>query len=220
MADLDALWPLAALRVTCGDLELRFLDDARLAALATLATDGIHAPDAPLPFNTRWTAGTPTEVVRRVLTYHWGVRTKVAPESWTIELGLLRDGEILGVQGASAHDFVVNRSAETGSWLGRRYQGQGLGTRMRLMMLHLLFEGFDATQALTAAYADNPRSQGVTRRIGYVPNGVDRVAREGESVESRRFVLTRAAWDERPDEHRLDVTLTGVAGARELLGMP
>jgi hypothetical protein len=77
-----------------------------------------------------------------------------------------------------------------------------------------------AIQARTAAFADHRASQAVTRRIGYAPNGVDLAAREGESVESRRFVLSRADWDERPAEHRLDITLTGVAAARELLGMP
>ncbi|WP_028045903.1 GNAT family N-acetyltransferase [Cellulomonas sp. URHE0023] len=215
MTALTDLWPVADLRVTCGDLSLEFLDDARLVELAALAGEGIHDPDV-LPFNSPWSKGTPTEVARRVLAYQWAVRGSIEPNSWRLELALVRDGEVLGVQGAFASDFPVTRTAETGSWLGRRHQGHGLATPMRLMMLHLLFEGLGAQVATTAAFADNAASQAVTRRIGYTPNGLDRVAREGAAVESRRFVLSRADWARVP---RPEITLSGVEPVRELLGL-
>ncbi|WP_426593876.1 GNAT family N-acetyltransferase [Cellulomonas sp. McL0617] len=215
MTSLPDVWPMAALRVTCGDLTLQFLDDDLVLALAVLGGQGIHDPSY-LPFNSAWSKGSPIEVTRRVLAYQWAARGKVAPEDWQIELALVRDGEVLGVQGAFARAFPVTRTAETGSWLGQRHQGQGLGTTMRLMMLHLLFEGFDAQVATTAAYADNPASQAVTARIGYLPNGVDVVAREGVAVESRRFLLSRADWSVQP---RPEVTLEGVEPVRELLGL-
>ena len=215
MTSLSALWPVADLRVTCGDLSLEFLDDAKLVALATLAGEGIHDPDV-LPFNSPWSKGTPSEVSRRVLAYQWAVRGNVEPDAWRLELALVRRGEVLGVQGAFATDFPVTRTAETGSWLGRRHQGQGLGTTMRWMMLHLLFEGLGAQVATTAAFVDNPASQAVTRRIGYTQNGLDRVAREGAAVESRRFVLSRSDWSSSP---RPEVTLSGVEPVRELLGL-
>ena len=155
-------------------------------------------------------------MARSILTYQWAARAKVEPEKWQLELALVRDGEVLGVQGAFAKASPSRATAETGSWLGRRHQGQGLGTTMRLMMLHLLFEGFDAEVATTAAFADNPASQAVTRRIGYTPNGVERLSREGALVESRRFLLTRADWSA---HDRPAVTLTGVEPVRELLGL-
>jgi RimJ/RimL family protein N-acetyltransferase len=41
----------------------------------------------------------------------------------------------------SGRDFAVLREVHTGSWLGQRYQGQGLGTEMRSAVLHLGFAG-------------------------------------------------------------------------------
>ncbi len=54
---MDDLWPLAGLRVRSGDLELRYMDDADVHALARLAADGVHAPEA-MPFTVPWTRGT------------------------------------------------------------------------------------------------------------------------------------------------------------------
>ncbi|KQY46349.1 GNAT family N-acetyltransferase [Cellulomonas sp. Root137] len=215
---MDDLWPVTGLRVRSGDLELRYTDDEDLAALARLAGDGVHAPDA-MPFTTPWTRGTPTEVARSVLAYQWGARASASPAKWNLELAVVRAGEVLGTQELTAQDFLVTRSAETGSWLGLRHHGQGVGTRMRLMILHLLFEGFDGLRATTSAFADNASSNGVTRRIGYTENGVDVLAREGTPAESRRYVLDRATWDARPPELRPDVTLVGVEAAREQLGL-
>jgi RimJ/RimL family protein N-acetyltransferase len=215
---MDDLWPLAALRVRSGDLELRYMDDADVHALALLAADGVHAPDA-MPFTVPWTRGTPVEVARSILTYQWGARASASPVKWNLELAVVRDGEVLGSQSLSAHDFPVTRTAETGSWLGLRHHGQGIGTRMRLMILHLFFEGFDGLRATTSAFDDSTASLGVTRRIGYAENGVEVLAREGKPATSRRFVLDRATWDARPAELRPEVELVGIAAAREQLGI-
>jgi RimJ/RimL family protein N-acetyltransferase len=215
---MDDLWPISGLRVRSGDLELRYMDDDDLVALARLAGSGVHAPEA-MPFTVPWTRGAPSEVARSVLTYQWGARASLSPQKWNIELAVVRAGEVLGTQSMMASGFPVTRSAETGSWLGLRHQGQGIGTRMRLMILHLLFDGFDALRATTSAFADNAPSNGVTRRIGYTENGVDIVDREGQAAPSRRYVLDRATWDARPEELRPEVTLHGVAGARVQLGL-
>jgi RimJ/RimL family protein N-acetyltransferase len=215
---MDDLWPVAGLCVRSGDLELRYLGDEHLAALARLAAGGIHSPDL-MPFTVPWTRGTPTEVSRSVLTYQWGARASLSPQKWTLELAVVRAGEVLGTQGLMSNDFPVTRTAETGSWLGRAHQGQGVGTRMRLMILHLLFEGFDGRRATTSAFDDNAPSNGVTRRIGYTENGVDVVDREGTPARSRKYVLDRATWDARPEHLRPEVTLDGVDAAREQLGI-
>jgi RimJ/RimL family protein N-acetyltransferase len=194
------------------------MDDADVYALARLASEGVHAPDA-MPFTVPWTRGNPTEVARSVLGYQWGARAAAAPSRWTIELAVVRDGEVLGTQALMAGEFPVTRTAETGSWLGLRHHGQGIGTRMRLMVLHLLFEGFDGRRATTNAWDDNAASNAVTRRIGYAENGIDVLAREGRPTTSRRYVLDRAAWDARPTELRPEVTLAGIAGARDQLGI-
>ncbi|MDM7855055.1 GNAT family N-acetyltransferase [Cellulomonas alba] len=216
MDPLD-VWPFPALRVTSGDLELRYLDDDLLLQAALLAADGVHAADA-MPFTVPWTRGTPAEVATSVLRYQWSRRAELSPERWVLELAVLRGGELVGLQGAQATEFRVTRQAETGSWLGLRFQGQGIGTRMRRLILHLLFEGLGAERATTTAFADNARSNGVTRRVGYRENGRDVLPREGAAAESIRYVLTRDAWAADPD--RPEVALDGVAAVRRHLGVP
>lgn len=212
------VWPLTGLRVVCGDLELRSPDDRLLLDVARLAAQGVHAPDY-MPFLVPWTQGTPTQVARSVVTYQWGLRQRTWPQDWAIELALVRDGEPLGMQGVYAKDFLVTRTAETGSWLGLRHQHGGVGTRMRLMVLHLLFEGFGARYATSSAFTDNPGSSGVSRKIGYRENGVLHQSRADGPVDSQLFELSRAAWDARPAALRLDVRVEGLGPVKEQLGL-
>ena len=43
---------------------------------------------------------------------------------------------------------------------------------MRIATLHLGFLGLDALEASTGAFEDNLASLGVTRKLGYEPNGI------------------------------------------------
>ncbi|GAA4832601.1 GNAT family protein [Luteimicrobium xylanilyticum] len=213
----EEIWPFAGLRVVSDDLELRYLDDDLLFRLAEVAAQGVHAEDA-MPFTTPWTRGTPLDVARSVVTYHWGGRGAVSGTGNTrLELAVLSAGEPVGIQGFFGTDVAITRTVETGSWLGLAYQGHGIGTRMRRLVLHLLFEGLGLDVAVTTAFADNAPSNGVTRRIGYEPNGVDVVAREGKPALSNRYRLTREAWEAQAD--RPDVELHGVAPVRSFLGL-
>ncbi|MDM7830165.1 GNAT family N-acetyltransferase [Cellulomonas edaphi] len=216
MTALADLWPPAALVVTDGELTLRAIDDTLLVGLAELAAEGVHDP-ASMPFVVPWTRGTRLEIARSVLTYQWGVRSRLSPESWALELAVLRGDELLGVQAISAETFPALRVAESGSWLGRRHHGRGVGTRMRLLVLHLLFDQLGAQLATTSAFVDNPASQAVTSRLGYTSNGQDLVLREGASAVSRRYRLARSDWLERPAEHKLDVRYEGLPALREFL---
>lgn len=212
------LWPLLGLRVSGAGLELRWARDELLLELARLSAGGVHDESA-MPFLTPWTRGAPVTVGRSTLQYNWGQRGKISPDDWDLQLAVLRDGEVLGVQGAFAKHFPVTRTAETGSWLGLAHHGQGVGTTMRVLVLHLLFEGFGAETAETAAFVDNPASLGVTRKLGYRETGTRVHAREGAPVEELRFRLDRAGWDARPDWMRPAVELAGVEAVREQLGI-
>ena len=216
--DLASAFPPFGLRVTSGDLELRLPDDTELTRLADVAVAGIHPPERN-PFLVPWNVGEPDEVRRGLLQYHWASRGRIAPEAWALELGVFLDGEPVGVQSVSATAFAATRSAGTGSWLGLEQHGKGLGKRMRLLALHLLFEGFGAADATTEAFDDNPESNGVTRSLGYAPNGVALVDRKGGPATENRYRMTREMWASRPDLHRPDVTLSGVAAVRTMLGL-
>src|SRR5690349_4832065 len=130
---LDALvsiWPAAGLSVRAGDLELRWPDDDMLVKLAGMASRGVHDPER-MPFAFPWTRGTPLEVARNLVTYHWSIRQNVDPKKLMLELAVLVDGEPVGTQAASGANWGVLREAETGSWLGLEFHGRGIGTRMR-----------------------------------------------------------------------------------------
>lgn len=212
-ADLTHLWPASAVRVHAGDLELRWIDDELLVELAALAARGIHEPDS-MPFEHPWTRGTPEEVSRSVLTYQWGLRGKISPENWVLELAVLERGVPVGLQGLTADDWTVLRHVKTGSWLGREHQGRGIGTRMRVLALHLAFEGLGAREASSGAYADNPASNAVSRRVGYDSDGAFHAPREGVAVLHNRYLMPRERWDALREHH------TELAGARiELAGI-
>ncbi|WP_448629500.1 GNAT family N-acetyltransferase [Cellulomonas soli] len=212
-----AIWPFPAVRVRTGDVELRYLDDELLHDLALVAAAGVHDP-ATMPFVVPWTRGTPQEVARATLTYHWAARAGLGGQTWSWELAVLHRGHPVGIQALAARDFAVTRTVTSGSWLGSEHQGQGIGTQMRLAVLHLAFDGLGAQVARTSAFADNARSTGVTRRLGYVADGQEVLDREGQPALSLRYRLERAAWDERPPALRPDVQIEGASAVRAFLG--
>ncbi len=216
--DDATLWPLLGLRVAGVGLELRWPHDELLLELARLATLGVH-DEGFMPFHTPWTRGTPVDVGRKTLQYHWGQRSKLSAEDWSLPLVVLREGHVLGTQEAMAKQYPVTRTAETGSWLGREFHGQGVGTTMRLLILHLLFEGLGAQTATTAAFVGNEPSIRVTRKLGYRENGTAVHASEGTRVTELRFQLTRTDWEARPEWMRPEVSLEGVEAVREQLGI-
>src|SRR6266702_6915684 len=186
-------WPLADLRLQTPDLELRWPSMDDLYALADLAADGVHDPEVQ-PFMVAWTDASPDERARGTLQYHWSQWGSWKPSDWTLELAVVRDGAVVGSQGVGGHDFAVLREVHTGSWLGRRYQGQGIGTRMRAAVLHLAFEGLGARWAMSAAFEDNPASLGVSRKLGYQDDGIEWHVVRGRPALARRLRLDRAAW--------------------------
>jgi RimJ/RimL family protein N-acetyltransferase len=190
---VSSFWPLADLRLRTPLLELRWPSQADLDALAGLAADGVHDP-AVQPFGVAWTDVGPAERARSVLQYHWGRWAAWTPADWRLEFAVVRDGTVVGTQGVSGTDFAIRREVATGSWLGRSFQGQGIGTQMRAAVLALAFEGLDARYACSDAFEDNAASLGVSRKLGYTDDGVQLFSIRGRPAVSRRLRLDRAAW--------------------------
>ena len=82
----------------------------------------------------------------------------------------------------------------TGSWIGRRYQGRGIGTEMRAAVLSLAFDDLHAEYARSTAHSDNAASLGVSRKLGYVDDGVDHLVVRGQAINAQRLLLDRATW--------------------------
>lgn len=211
------IWPLLGVRIRVSDVELATVDDATALELGRLASGGIHGNF--LPFLTPWTRGTPVEIARNLYRYHSGVRRDLSPDSWRLEFAARLDGTLIGVQSLKADGFPTVRSAESGSWLGKAWQGKGIGTLTRIAILALAFDGLGAEQVTTSAWADNVASNAVTRKLGYATNGEERLEREGTVTVMKRFAMPRAAWADRPADLRPHVHMEGVAGLRAWLGI-
>ena len=190
-------WPLAGLRLHTPRLELRWpsLDD--LDELATLAVGGVHDPQVQ-PFSVAWTDIPAAELPSSALQYHWSQWAAWRPGDWSLDLVVVLKGAIVGAQGLKAKDFAVVREVHTGSWIGLRHQGQGIGTEMRAAVLSLAFDELGAESARSHAHRDNAASIGVSRKLGYADDGTERFMVRGQAVSALRLRIDRATWQARP----------------------
>jgi RimJ/RimL family protein N-acetyltransferase len=209
------LFPPLGLRVVAGPLELRGLSDELILELCDVAESGIHDP-AEMPFYFPWSTAPAGQLSRNTAAYHWGKRSTFTPEDFCLDLAVLLDGRVIGAQGVAAKHFPVTRSGETGSWLGREFQGRGLGTAMRQAFCALLFDHLGFEEITSAAFLDNPASLGVSRKVGYAETGLTRVKRrEGELAHTRGFVLTPETFV-RGD---VPIEVTGAEAVRSFIGL-
>ncbi|MCX9190716.1 GNAT family N-acetyltransferase [Carbonactinospora thermoautotrophica] len=208
-------WPLFGLRLVTPRLELRLPTSEDLDALADLAVEGVHDPGY-MPFGVPWTDQPPQRLAPALLQYHWSAWGAWRPDDWRLELAVLRDDVVIGTQGVHGRDFALTREVATGSWLGRRFQGRGIGTEMRAAVLHLAFAGLGAVAAHSAAWADNAASLAVSRKLGYRPNGVERQKRRDEAALHQRLLLDRESWE----RHRtVPVEIYGLEPCLPLFGL-
>lgn len=213
MQTLADWFPPLGLRVTAGPLELRAITDEHLPALCRLAWEGIHAPER-MPFYFPWTDAAPEEVGRAVATYHWRQRAEFTRDHWTLNFCVWFEGELVGLQGIETNDYLITRSGETGSWLGRRYQGKGIGTAMRQAICAFAFDHLDAEEVTSGAFLDNPASLAVSRKVGYRSNGVRRLKRRDSLAENQMLVL-------KPDHfvRGVPIQAEGVEPFRRFIGL-
>lgn len=205
MALIDQ-WPLFGLRVRTPRLELCYPNDQQVAELAELAVQGIHQPGFQ-PFLRAWDEVPPPHQQRNTLQFVWGNRATWKPTSWHCSLVVLIDGQVVGSQGMLADRFALRRTVETGSWLGRAWQGQGFGQEMRAAVLHLAFVGLGAVRAESSAWHDNGASHGVSRKLGYVENGDSWLPRGDTPEQIIRLLLARERWE---PYRRQDIQIEGL----------
>jgi RimJ/RimL family protein N-acetyltransferase len=216
LSDVD-IWPLLGVTIAVSDIELSAIDDRTALDLGRLAARGIHG--MTLPFSTPWSRGTDLDVARNLYRHSSELRATLRPEAWALEFAARLDHTLIGVQSLEARDFTTTRSAASGSWLGRDWQGRGIGTLLRVAILTFAFEGLDASEVTTSAWFDNAPSNAVSRKLGYAPNGEEVHDREGVATVLRHFRLDRKTWDARAAEFRPHVQLDGVEPVRRWLGL-
>lgn len=209
-------WPLFDLSVRTPRLELRYPDDALVDELVAVSQRGIHDP-AEMPFGVPWTDAPSPEFERGSLQHHWKNRAEHTPNGWNVPLAVIVNGNAVGIQGIHATDFAALRTAETGSWLGREFQGQGIGKEMRAAVVHFAFVGLGARRCTSGAWHDNPSSMGVSRSLGYIDNGENIVLRRGVPDRQIRLLLTHDVWE---PHRRDDIEIVGLDGCIDMLIAP
>ena len=96
-------------------------------------------------------------------------------------------------------------------------------TSMRKLQRELLDFSYVSEQTLgaqwatTGAFADNGASLGVTRKLGYAPNGTKLITRRGEASQTLLYRMDRSHWEEHV--RRDDIEIIGAEDAREVLGL-
>jgi RimJ/RimL family protein N-acetyltransferase len=208
-------WPLTGLRIRSGQLELRLPDAADLEALAVLAERGVHDP-AEQPFSVPWTDTEPAARALGTMQHHWSCWGSWKSASWDLNLVAVQDGVVAGTQGIGARNFAIMREVGTGSWLGLRYQRQGIGTRMRAAVLALAFDGLGAEFATSGAFLHNEASLAISRKLGYRADGMERYLIRGKPADMQRLRLDRASWA----AHRtIDVAIAGLDACLPSFGL-
>jgi RimJ/RimL family protein N-acetyltransferase len=201
--------PLTRLRIWTPRLELRIATVAELRALFRVAEAGIH--DAGfMPFEFPWTDGLDE---REFVDFHRAKAEVTDPADWDLVLVAFFEGRPVGVQSVGAAGFAERRTVSTGSWLGREWQGRGLGTEMRAAVLTLAFDGLGAGIARSGAIQGNPQSLGVSRKFGYVQVGSHVVSPRGEPVEHADLELRREGF-----RSPVPVEIVGLGSLVQLFG--
>jgi RimJ/RimL family protein N-acetyltransferase len=210
------VWPLFDLRVVTPRIELRYVDDELATELAMLAAQGVHDPEF-MPFAMPWTDAPSPMLERNSMQWYWRCRAETSATRFHLGLAVIADGVAVGTTALDASDFPTLRQFESGSWLGRRYQGAGLGKEMRRATLHLGFVGLAATLATTSAFFDNGPSLGVTRHLGYTATGISRKVRREVQADSLTFEMSVEHWER--TLRRDDITIEGLEPCLPLLGL-
>lgn len=211
-AEQTRFWPLFDLAVRTPRLELRLVRDDEFADLIEVVDHGIHEPGT-MPFFSAWTLTEPAQRARDSAQWWWRHRAEWTPDSWTFTGAVFVEGRPVGIQSVKAERFRSVRSVDTGSWLGRAYQGQGLGREMREAVLHLAFEGLGAEESLSGAFEDNAPSLATSRSLGYEENGASRAQRGNGTGRLVHFRLGREAWER---QRRSDIDIVGLEGCLDM----
>lgn len=211
---IEEIWPPYGVTLRGDGIEMRIVRESDAPELIDVALAGVHDP-AYMPFATAWTDAPPDELPAQTFRHIMSAPADTSPEKWRLTFLVRVDGEAAGLQDIFATHFPVTRTAETGSWLGRRFHGRGIGTRMRQIICAFGFDGLGAQRLESEAFADNAASLAVSRKVGYRDNGIGIDERRGQPAEIQRVVVTPETFVAGPPP-----VMAGVEPLRRFLGIP
>jgi hypothetical protein len=181
-------WPLFDLRLRTPHLELRLPNDDELLELARVARAGIVDAERTV-FLMPWHKLPSPAFERQFLLHWWAERGRWSPTAWSLVL--------------------------SGSWLGREFQGQGLGTEARGAMLALAFDGLGADAAESGYIEGNAASARVSEKLGYRVTGDEVFAIEGKRELEIKVRCTRESWQ----RELVPVRIEGLEPCLKLFGI-
>ncbi len=204
-------WPLFELRLAYRDITLRPMREDDLPYLCSvLPGDFGHDPRLAL-FDSQNLAANERRLY--CMTY-WKSLGTWDPASWELHLVVRHGEEPIGVQTLEGENFPALRTVDSASWLVPAVRGRGLGVAMRTAALALAFDHLGAVAAVSSATMANAASLGVSRRIGYLDNGISRIVDTGGDVaELQHLRLTADRWP------GADVTVDGFEPCRPWFGL-
>jgi RimJ/RimL family protein N-acetyltransferase len=86
---------------------------------------------------------------------------------------------------------------------------------MRRAVCAFAFDELGAVEVTSGAFTDNPSSLGVSRKVGYRPNGTKRLARRGEVAVNQNLVLTPETFNRGEEQ----IKITGADALRRFIGL-
>ena len=207
-------WPLFDLRIDSPDLTLRPMTEADQPAIADLLPDDVELD----PAATRYATGE-GRVTRGIVVHqaYWKAYGTWRPEAWRVSFVVSAAGQILGAQELEGNDFPALRTVDTASFLIPWARGRGYGKQMRRAVLALAFGPMGAQAAITSAWHDNAASLGVSRALGYQPNGESLHARGDSADVMVHMRLLRADW--LASGAAADIHISGFEACRFLFGL-
>jgi len=208
-------WPLFDLRLATPDLALRAMTEADLAPIAGLLPDDVEQDPAAQTYDVG-DARTGRGIVSHQS--YWKAYGTWRPDAWRLNFVVRAAGEIVGVQELEGNDFPTLRTVDTSSFLVPAARGRGYGQQMRGAVLVLAFGPLQAQAAITSAWHDNHASLGVSRALGYRPNGESLHARGDRADVMTHMRLLRADW--LASGRAGQVRISGLEGCWPLFGLP
>jgi len=199
---VTSAWPLFDLRLRLGDLLLRPLAESDLPLLVALLPDDFELdPSLPADRSVALCQG------------YWRTQSQWSEREWAVSFLVQRGQQVLGVQVLEGTDFRLLRTVDSASWLVPSARGRGIGKAMRAAVLDFAFSTLGAQAAVTAAWHDNAASLGVSRSLGYVPNG-EHWHRRGDRADVMVHLrMARSDWAD------VGVVVVGFEECREMFGV-
>jgi RimJ/RimL family protein N-acetyltransferase len=209
-------WPLFDLKLSTPGLRLRPMTEADLGPIAGLLPDDVEQDPGPATYDFG-----DARVGRGIASHqsYWRAYGTWRPGAWRLPFVVRSTaGEILGVQEIEGTDFPTLRTVDSSSFLVTAARGRGFGKQMRTAVLALAFGPLAAEAAITSAWHDNHASLGVSRALGYQPNGESLHAHPGRVDVLKHLRLLRADWLASGAGEQVEIT--GFDACRPLFGLP